>query len=88
MSKHPHEARILRLKRDIAKLTHELSGFSDDTSEILSVMSFMTGCCAALMDPRRFTPQQVQKLVDANFHAGNRATFEEMKKKPHSAKIH
>lgn len=88
MSKTNHEARIQLLRRDIAKLVSELSGMSNDASEILAVMSFMTGSCAALMDPRRFTPQQVQKLVDANVRAGNRATVEEMNKKPKTAKFH
>lgn len=47
---------------------------------MLALMANMTGQMAAMMDQRKFTPQQVTNLIAENLQYGNKAVVNKLQK--------
>lgn len=48
--------------------------------EMLALLANMTGQMAAMMDQRKFTPQQVTDLIAENLQHGNKAVVNKLQK--------
>lgn len=50
--------------------------------QVLAIMANITGGVLALLDQRRFTPDQAMEIISANIEAGNRAVIDELMRAP------
>lgn len=51
-----------------------------NAEEMLALLANMTGQMAAMMDQRKFTPQQVTELIAENLQNGNKAVVSKLQK--------
>lgn len=49
-----------------------------NAEEMLALLANMTGQMAAMMDQRKFTPQQVTNLIAENLQYGNKAVVDKL----------